>query len=201
MVVYEVGECIHRTLALPNPSSHLSGKFWCGKLICKMRGSPLLVYMKMNTIVIIEVRIANIFIAFRLIKSGERRIWTLFLFTHNSFGRTNSQRVKSCVALNSLLQVLISTYISSNFEFSFIFMSIQTVMYSFYELTICIMKVFSHFLEVPQIVIKNNMVKMRKELDWHELYLLSVINSIYYQLMWYLDIDKVTDTNYGEPQI
>ena len=30
-------------------------------------------------------------------------------------------------------------------------------MYSFYELNISIIKVFSHFLEVPQIVIKNNM--------------------------------------------
>ena len=96
------------TLALPKPSSHLSGKFWCGKLTCKRCGSPLLVYMKMNTIVIIEVRIANLFIAFRLIKSGERITWTLFLYTHNFFGRTISQWVKSCMALNSLPQVLLN---------------------------------------------------------------------------------------------
>ena len=86
-------------------------------------------------------------------RSGKWRIWTPFFYAHNSFGGTNSQRVKTCMTLNSLLKVLISTNISSIFKFSLVLISIQTVLDCFYILTVCFIKILSHFPEIPQIMI------------------------------------------------
>ena len=36
-----------------------------------------------------------------LVYSGKWRVWALFLYTHDSVGRTNSLRVETGVALNS----------------------------------------------------------------------------------------------------
>ena len=92
-----------------------------------------------------------------LVYSGKWRVWALFLYTHDSVGRTNSLRVEAGVALNSLSEVLISTNISSYFEFMLVLMTIQTVVDCFHKLSICITKVFVHFIKVPHVVINNHM--------------------------------------------
>ena len=90
-------------------------------------------------------------------KSGKGRVWALFLNTHDSVGRTNSLRVETGVALNSLSEVPISTNISCNFVLMLFLMTIQTIVDSFHILSISFVKIFAHIVKVPHIMIKDNM--------------------------------------------
>ena len=92
-----------------------------------------------------------------LVDSGKWRVWALFLYTHDSVGRTNSLRVETGVALNSLSEVIISTNISSNFVLMLFLMTIQTVVDSFHIFSISFVQVFAHVVKVPHIMIKDNM--------------------------------------------
>ena len=61
------------------------------------------------------------------------------------------------MALNGFSEVLISPNISCHFELVLVLMTIQSVVDSLHKFPIGFIEIFSHFIEIPHVVIQDDM--------------------------------------------